>query len=270
MRHDSSVPCHHRIDPAGLSATLRRLDGRTDIKRPPEVGVAEHVAQALSRVITEGELPPGTQLSEELLCAALGVSRNTLREAFRLLAHDGLLVHHRHRGVFVAELDEADLTDLYRLRRVLECGGLRALGDVPPQLVALLEDDVRAAESAALDGRWREVGTANMDFHQHLLSRAGSRRIAEIGRRVLAETRLAFLGIRDTAALHEPYIRRNRRLLELLKAGRVDEAADELETYLHDSEQQLLAAIRRDRGFAGPCHLAGDSAASAVTCNSDG
>ena len=56
-------------------------------------------------------------MSEEQLVEALRVSRNTLREAFRLLTHERLLVHQLHRGVFVPELHESDLVDLYRLRR---------------------------------------------------------------------------------------------------------------------------------------------------------
>ncbi len=35
--------------------------------------------------ISEGYFPPGTRLSEDSIGGALGVSRNTLREAFRLL-----------------------------------------------------------------------------------------------------------------------------------------------------------------------------------------
>ncbi|GAA4331123.1 hypothetical protein GCM10023162_36230 [Klenkia terrae] len=72
---------------------------------------AERVAEILRRRVTEGDLPPGSQLSEEQLSAVLQVSRNTLREAFRLLGHEGLLVHRLHRGVFVTELSDDELAD---------------------------------------------------------------------------------------------------------------------------------------------------------------
>lgn len=35
----------------------------------------------------------------------------TLRAAFRLLTHEGLLVHQLHRGVLVPELDDDDLVN---------------------------------------------------------------------------------------------------------------------------------------------------------------
>src|SRR5258707_808947 len=82
---------------------------------------AERVAGILRDRVIEGFFPPGTRLSEEAIGEALGVSRNTLREAFRLLAHEHLLVHELNRGVFVRTLTKEDVVALYRVRRVLEC-----------------------------------------------------------------------------------------------------------------------------------------------------
>ena len=208
---------------------------------------AERVADVLRRRITDGELTPGTRLSEERLVEALRVSRNTLREAFRLLAHERLLVHQLHRGVFVPELDEADLVDLYRLRRALECDVVRSLTAVEPAALRPLHDDVAAGEDAAERGDWLAVGTANMRFHRHLVGLAGSRRIDEVAARLMAELRLAFHAVASARELHAPYVRRNRALLELLVAGEHDRAAKELREYLHDSEQLLVDAVRRSR-----------------------
>jgi DNA-binding GntR family transcriptional regulator len=192
---------------------------------------AERVAELLRHRVIEGDLPPGHRLSEEQLVDVLHVSRNTLREAFRLLTHEGLLVHRLHRGVFVPELAEDDLVDLYRLRP--------------------LHDDVAAGEDAARRGDWVAVGTANMRFHQHLVALAGSRRIDETATRLLAELRLAFHSVGTPQRLHEPYVGRNRALLDLFVAGATDRAAEELEDYLHDSEAELLAAFR-DRSRRTP------------------
>lgn len=205
---------------------------------------AERMADVLRRRITDGDLAPGTRLSEELLVDALGVSRNTLREAFRLLTHEGLLVHHLHRGVFVPEHGEDDVVDLYRLRRTLECDVVASLRDLDDARLRPLREDVEAAEAAAGRDDWAAAGTANMRFHRHLVGLAGSRRIDEVIARLLAELRLLFHVIARPRDLYEPYIPRNRRLLEMLERGDVARAADELRGYLHDSEAELLAAFR--------------------------
>lgn len=209
---------------------------------------AERVADVLRRRIIEGDLLPGTRLSEERYAEVLRVSRNTLREAFRLLTHEGLLVHELHRGVFVAELDEADLVDLYRLRRTIECDVVRSLTHLDPTRLRPLQDEVSAGEAAAKRGDWVAVGTANMRFHRHLVGLAGSRRIDQVTERLLAELRLAFHGVTSPQRLHEPYVKRNRALLELLVAGETERAAKRLEDYLHDSQTELLDAVRGSHG----------------------
>lgn len=205
---------------------------------------AERVADVLRRRITEGDLPPGTRLSEEHLVAALRVSRNTLREAFRLLTHEGLLVHELHRGVFVPELDASGLVDLYRLRRAIECDVVRSLEEVDPDRLRPLFDDVATARAAVEREDWVAVGTANMRFHSHLVALAGSRRMDDVTERLLAELRLAFHAVASPRVLHLPYVERNAALLDLVVAGRFATAAVELEGYLRDSEAQLLQALR--------------------------
>jgi len=215
---------------------------------------AERVADVLRRRITEGDLLPGTRLSEERFAEVLRVSRNTLREAFRLLTHEGLLVHELHRGVFVAELGEADLIDLYLLRRTIECDVVRSLTDLNPARLLPLQEEVAAGEAAANDGDWVAVGTANMRFHRHLVALAGSRRIDQVTERLLAELRLAFHAVASPQRLHEPYVHRNRALLKLLAAGETEQAAKKLEEYLRDSQTELLDAVRsrRDQELVTP------------------
>lgn len=215
-----------------------------DVGLLDRTSTAERVADLLRRRITDGDLPPGTRLSEESLVAALRVSRNTLRESFRLLAHEGLLVHRLHRGVFVPQLTEDDVVDLYRLRRTVECDVVRSLPRLGADQLRTLYAAVEEAEAAAAEGRWSAVGTANMRFHQHLVALACSRRVDDVTQRILAELRLVFHVVDTPQRLYQPYIARNRELADLLAAGERDRAADYVRRYLQDSEEQLLTAHR--------------------------
>lgn len=209
-------------------------------------GTAERVTEILREQITGGLFAPGVRLSEENIGEALGVSRNTLREAFRLLGHEGLVVHELHRGVFVRVLTAADVTDLYLLRQVVEGAAVRsAAGGELGTLIATVEQ----AGAAAAGRRWGEVATFDLQFHQELVSLAGSPRLDNLMRRLLAELRLAFHVMSHPGEFHEPYLLRNRSLVSLLQAGKADEAAAELRAYLEDAEAQLLRAFQqRDAG----------------------
>src|SRR5690349_24825711 len=80
------------------------------------VSVADQVAGILRQRILEGELRPGAALMEIPLASSLGVSRNTMREAMRILALEGLLKRNIHRGVLVSQLSLQDVEEIYRLR----------------------------------------------------------------------------------------------------------------------------------------------------------
>ncbi len=73
------------------------------------VSVADQVASILRQRILDGELIPGTALQEVPMAASLGVSRNTVREATRILSLEGLLKRSAHRGVTVAQLSLEDV-----------------------------------------------------------------------------------------------------------------------------------------------------------------
>src|ERR671919_619099 len=131
----------------------RALLGRTS--------TAERVSDILRSRIAEGFFLPGARLPEDSIGGALGVSRNTLREAFRLLAHERLLVHELNRGVFVRQLAPEDLSDLFQVRRLVELGALRGVRAVAPERLVALRAALDEARQCAADGRWMDVGTAN-------------------------------------------------------------------------------------------------------------
>lgn len=220
----------------------RALLGRTS--------TAERVSDILRGRIADGFFPPGTRLSEDSIGGALGVSRNTLREAFRLLTHERLLVHELNRGVFVRVLTVEDVEDIYRTRLLVECAVVRGLGE-PPYGLDTLAEAVEEGQRAAREGDWKTVGTANIHFHQELVALAGSARTDELMRSVFAELRLAFHVVDDPKRLHEPYLKRNRQLHETLRAGRRDDAETALATYLTDSLERVVDVYRRRVGDDG-------------------
>ncbi|ADI05128.1 GntR family transcriptional regulator [Streptomyces bingchenggensis BCW-1] len=214
----------------------RALLGRTS--------TAERVADVLRDRIAEGFFPPGTRLSEDSVKGALGVSRNTLREAFRLLTHERLLVHELNRGVFVRVVTVDDLNDIYRVRALVECGAVRGLGK-PPYPLEAVESAVLAGERAAQARAWQDLSTANIRFHQGVVALAGSPRADELMRGVLAELRLVFHVMDDPRRFYAPYLVRNRHILEVLQSGDALEAERLLASYLEDSRLQLSDAYAR-------------------------
>lgn len=78
------------------------------------------VAERLRQLIIDGTLKPGTWLNERDLCERLKISRTPLREAYRMLASDGLLTLQPKRGAMVIELSADDIENIFDVLAVLE------------------------------------------------------------------------------------------------------------------------------------------------------
>lgn len=223
-----------------MGTTESEIGGLAD-DRPllSRTSTAERVADILRTRIAEGYFPPGERLSEDAIGKALGVSRNTLRESFRLLTHERLLEHQLNRGVFVRMLAVRDVVDIYRTRQLVECAVVHGLGE-PPYVLDKLDAAVSGGERSERRRDWKGVSTANIHFHRELVALAGSARTDELMRSVLAELRLAFHVVDDPRRLHQPYLVRNRAILETLRSGDRSGAERLLVDYLDDSRTQLV------------------------------
>jgi DNA-binding GntR family transcriptional regulator len=214
-------------------------DPVTTVEKP---GSAARAVEQLRSSMINGELAPGTRLSESSLTGPLGVSRNTLREAFSTLIEEGLLVRRPHRGVFVATLSSAQIADIYRVRVLLECSALEQAPTDPPH-AAGMRAAVDEAQRGVAAGDWRAVGTANMHFHEQIVALAGSPRLDGWMRQLTAELRLAFAAAPNIEALHRPFVAMNDEITTRYEAGQAREAAAMLRDYLLTSERVVLGHL---------------------------
>ena len=81
---------------------------------------AGRVAGRLRERILRGDLLPGTPLREVAIAAELEISRNTLREALRLLASEGMVVQVPNKGAVISRLTASEVRDLLGSRRLDE------------------------------------------------------------------------------------------------------------------------------------------------------
>lgn len=204
----------------------------------------EKLAALLRDRLIAGDFSPGQKLSEQALSESLGVSRNTLREAFRLLTKEGLLRHEANRGVFVMVPDIASVIDIYRVRRVVEGGALAGAYPKHPA-VAQMRDAVKTAQAASARQDWQQVGSANMAFHTAIVALADSARLSAFYAQIAAELRLSFTLLDNPEMLHAPYVDMNADILAKLEIEQPQLAATMLEAYLNQSERTILAALAR-------------------------
>jgi DNA-binding GntR family transcriptional regulator len=89
--------------------------------------VTKSIVEDLRDKIITGVIKGGQRLNEMQVAAEMGISRPPLREAFRLLEQEHLLVSIPRKGTYVTEVSLKNLQDIYQVREMIECSAVDLL-----------------------------------------------------------------------------------------------------------------------------------------------
>lgn len=206
--------------------------------------VPDQVAATIRDKILRGELAPGQHLREAELAEKLGVGRGAVREAFRQLIGEHLLVTHPHRGTFVWQPTRHELWELFTLRAAIEGMCVRLILEMGKreELVATLHAIVEEMEAAEASGNRPE--SYEERFHEAIVRLSGNRRIWQIWSSAHPAVWLA-----DLPALvpedWAPLSAHHRSLVEVLAQATPLEAQEALITHILQG-MQAAQALRDD------------------------
>jgi DNA-binding GntR family transcriptional regulator len=124
--------------------------------------LTEQVYQRLLHAICDGELAPGTRLTQEELAAALAVSRQPVLQALRLLKKDGFVIDAVRRVLQVPPLEAQAIAQVYEVRAVLDGLAARRAALAKAQLDPTVIDEGRSAVAGQRIGVMID---ADMNFH---------------------------------------------------------------------------------------------------------
>ncbi len=155
-------------------------------------GLVDQVIEQMRSAITSGEWPVGQRIPPEPeLVTALGVGRNTVREAVRALSHAGLLEVRQGDGTFVRATSEisgavrrmcgTELKEVLQVRRTLEMEGARlAAKHRTDAELARLTELLRKRDTAMEAEQWDEVIDHDTAFHVLLVRCSHNSLLAEL------------------------------------------------------------------------------------------
>ena len=239
---------------------------------------SELVAAQLRRQIVRGTVQPGQKLPPETqLMEQFGVSRPTIREAFRILETERLIVVRpgsrggaqviapdltvavRWVGLLL-QLQGATIDDVYEARKVAEpvCAGLLARGRTEQDLadlaavVAEIESAIEGTDSLGPDpAQWSRL---THRFHELITQRSGNKTLALQGAVlhdiIATHTELRVSRNFDRAESPERFrraVRAYKKLLALIEARDADGAQRLWRSHLESAAEYLLKDDLRDK-----------------------
>ncbi|MCK1344823.1 GntR family transcriptional regulator [Bradyrhizobium sp. CW11] len=202
--------------------------------------VAWRIAESIGERIISGAIQPDAPLRQDHVAREFNSSHVPVREAFRQLEAQHLVVAVPRRGVRVAPLDTNSVKEIAEMRAALEVVALR---NAAPKFTST---HLARIELALIEGdnaqTIQDFEMANRAFHQALVAPcAMPRLLASLDGLQLANSRLVFAMARNAGG--RPRSNQDHRLiLQALRARNVDQACNLLSRHIQTIERLALPA----------------------------
>ena len=164
--------------------------------------LVDYSRKYIEKAIISGVLSPGQQIREEYISSRLEISRPPIRQAFEILIAEGLATRKPRRGVFVSDMTEKDVWEVYTLKACLyEFAFSLAIDDMTDEDIAELENVIHDMEECIKKepiniDKYQDL---NMDFHINIiLDISGHERLRKIMDTLENQTkRMSFKNLQD-------------------------------------------------------------------------
>lgn len=201
---------------------------------------AQQVADGLSERILAGAFGPGDRLRESAIAAELGVARNTIREAVRILELSGLVRYEVNRGAVVISPTPENVEALYAARERLETAAV-ARTPSPEQLSAITAAfDSLVAVADSRDAR--RIIDHDLAFHAAIVALLDSSRLDEFYAELTQELRfyLMVLAVEDREYEDPSVVRADHEaILSAIRSGDRERAVAEVRAHMETNAQRL-------------------------------
>jgi DNA-binding GntR family transcriptional regulator len=204
------------------------------------------VRALIRQAITTGRFVPGQRLSERELAAQYRVSRTPVREAFRHLIQEGLLVYKPNSGYRIIPLSEELARHILVVRETLESMAARLAAQRDPKGTAeAMQLTLPKARRAYREGQLSELITANQGFHQALVESSGNPVLS-----AMYHTLQGYIGLMMSVSLSWPRrpvetIREHGEIIRALKSGGPDAAEKAIRRHVRSAYAGVLRNVRQ-------------------------
>jgi DNA-binding GntR family transcriptional regulator len=208
-------------------------------------GLSAAVTTRLRDMIVEGVLAPGTRLNERMLCEQLNVSRTPLREAFKTLAVEGLIVLQPNRGAVVAQMSVPEVEQTFEVMGALEglSGELacaRATDEEVAELKALHFEMLAAHTRRDLPGYYK----LNHAIHDRINAMARNPVLTETYQRINARIQSLRFRSNFNQEKWDLAVKEHAAMLEVLERRDGDALRRILQQHLRNKRDAVIGMLR--------------------------
>lgn len=200
----------------------------------------EQIYENIKAAIIYGELAPGERMVDAWFAEKLGVSRSPVREAFRKLEQDGLLIN-KDGTILVYNPNTEDAIELFEIRAGLEgMAVFLATSIITEEEIEELEQSIQQVKKALMVKDVKKVITLNTFFHESIIKTSRNKRLLEMMRNINNIALLYRSNFFNDIFANDFFLEEHTEILEAIKSRNPELASNKMrEHILHDSEQWI-------------------------------
>ena len=205
------------------------------------------VLSALRDLIVRSELLPGTRLTEAVLCERLKVSRTPLREALKVLSHEGLVEILPNRGARVVSLALEDVRHLFEVIAALEAlAGRLACQRITDAEICEIKSIHFQMQASFIRRDLPQYFQLNQTIHKRLVAAAGNPVLAATHENLNARLlRARYLASQTDQERWAAAMREHELIIDALNRRAPEELADLLREHLWHKYETIKAHFDR-------------------------
>ena len=155
---------------------ISQLKIRTDLSAVKLM--SEEIADILRENIISGNINPGEKVNEYQVAKLLNISRPPIREAFRLLAAEGLITLVPRKGAFVSKMSSQEVEEIYEMKSMMESFAVRlAIPIINGKEVSELDSILRLMEEKIKENNFKQIQRLNIEFHRKMIKMSKNERL---------------------------------------------------------------------------------------------
>jgi DNA-binding GntR family transcriptional regulator len=208
----------------------------------------DQLVAKLREMILNGELRPGSALPEKMLCESFGVSRTPLREAFKVLASEGLIELRPHRTPQITLIDPDEIKAVFEVMVALErLVGVRTASLATPTEIAAIEAMHEQLVALHHDGSRAAYFHMNQQIHAEIARLNGNPVLQTTWAALTAKILRARSLANFDARRWDESINEHEHFMALLRAGEAEGFADALSEHMRRTGAAVCVMLATTR-----------------------
>ena len=200
---------------------ISKLKIKTDLSATKLM--SEEIADILRENIISGNINPGEKVNEYQAAKLLNISRPPIREAFRLLAAEGLITLVPRKGAFVSELSIQEVKEIYEMKSMMESFAVRlAIPIINEKEVSELDSINNSMQEKIKQDNFKAILKLNIEFHRRMIKMSKNERLIRFYESIVLPIRkYQRIGL-SAPASWDTSLQEHRNIVEAIKSKNIE------------------------------------------------